>query len=98
MDTIPLDIHDDLKCSRCFATEKLTKHHQYPVVHFGMKKGGLQLCLCRDCHRRIEDIILAVESHLGNLPFGTRYKLDKSDYDRIVHNFIFGRKIIYVAV
>lgn len=87
-----------MKCSRCYSTDKLTKHHQYPVVHFGHKKDGLMLCLCQECHRKIENNILAVESHLGNLPFGVRYKLDRSDYDRITHNFLFGRQIIYVAV
>ena len=87
-----------MKCSKCGSTDRLTDHHIYPVCHFGGKHTGIKVKLCVDCHRKIEDNILAVEAHLGNRWFGNRYKLSKSDYERILHNFIRDRTIIYVSV
>lgn len=87
-----------MKCSKCGSTDRLTDHHIYPVCHFGGKHTGIKVKLCVDCHRKIEDNILAVEAHLGNRWFGNRYKLSKSDYERILHNFIRDRTIIYVGV
>jgi hypothetical protein len=86
-----------MRCSKCEETDRLTGHHKYPVVHFGEKKEGLQIILCVKCHRRIEDVYQAVESFIGNVPFGTRFRLDRSNYDRIVQNFLKNEKIIYLA-
>ena len=87
-----------MKCSKCGSKERLTDHHVYPVCHFAHKRDGLKIKLCVYCHRRIEDYILAIESHLGNVRYGERYKLDKSDYERTIHNFLHNRTIVYVGV
>lgn len=87
-----------MKCNKCDSTKNLTDHHVYPVCHFGRKRDGLKIKLCCHCHRRIEDYILSIESHLGNVPFGRRYRLDKSDYERTIHNFLHNRTIVYVGV
>jgi len=85
-----------MKCSKCTTIERLTEHHQYPVCHFGHRRDGLKIVLCRECHRRIEERILAVESFIGNVTYGTRYKLDRSDYDRITRLFLRNQPIIYL--
>lgn len=87
-----------MTCSRCGTSDRLTEHHIYPVCHFGHKHDGLKVKLCVSCHRRFEDCLLGIESHIGNIPFGKRYKLDKSDYERALRNFLHNRTIIYVAV
>lgn len=86
------------RCSKCTGTERLSHHHWYPVVHYGERKGGIQIVLCRKCHSRIEDLYMAVESFIGNVPFGTRFRLDRSNYDRILQNFLRQENIIYVDV
>lgn len=87
-----------MKCNRCGRGSdeaELTLHHQNPVCHYGRKTNQLKICLCVKCHAKIETYILSVESHLGNIPYGRRYKLTKSDYERIAKNFLYGRQIVY---
>lgn len=87
-----------MKCSKCSTNECMTRHHQYPVCHFGGKREGLKISLCHSCHCKIEMIIASVESYVGDVPFGTRFKLERSCYDRITRHFLKKAKIIYVAV
>lgn len=87
-----------MKCSKCGTNDRLTNHHLYPVVHYGNKRCGIKICLCNYCHCKIEMIILSVESYVGDVPFGTRYRLERSDYDKITRHYLKKSTIIYVAV
>jgi hypothetical protein len=86
------------RCSKCSSNIRLEKHHWYPRVHYAGKRTGLQIWLCHDCHCRIENIILSVESYIGDVKFGTRYPLQKTCYDKITRNFIKSSNIIYVEL
>lgn len=87
-----------MKCSKCGTRDRLTQHHLYPVCHFGNRRGGIKVCLCNYCHCKIEMIILSVESYVGDVKFGTRFRLERRDYDKITRHFLREEKIIYVAV
>lgn len=86
------------RCTKCNTTEHITSHHLHPVTFYGGKKTGIKVCLCSQCHKKVEYIILSVESFVGNTPFGTRFKLEREAYERILRNFIRNRPIIYVEV
>lgn len=94
----PKEMKDHDKCSKCETTYHLTSHHQYPCCHYGEKIEGLKIRLCHSCHCKIEMIIASVESYVGDVQFGTRFKLERSCYDRITRHFLRQAKIIYVAV
>ena len=87
-----------MKCSKCESTERLTRHHKYPVCHYQNKRNGIQIVLCNSCHCKIEMIIASVESYVGDVPFGTRFKLDRGCYDRITKHYLKQSQIVYVAV
>lgn len=86
-----------MHCSKCNTTDRITQHHIYPVCHFGNKRCGLKVYLCQAHHREIENRIAVVESTVGNVPFGIRYKLEKDYYDRILRHYLKTSKIVYVA-
>ena len=87
-----------MRCSKCQTRDRLEKHHVYPVCHFGGKRDGLKICLCRFCHMKIEFILLSVESYVGDVQFGTRFKLTTQDYDKITRHYIKDSKIVYLTV
>jgi hypothetical protein len=62
-------------CPKCKFPRWLTKHHIYPVRHYGRKGNNDILLLCRACHDKIEKII----------PFERR---KKSFYTHIVEFFL----------
>ena len=86
-----------MKCSKCGSTEKLTEHHIHPVVFYGRKNNNLKICLCQYHHSKLEDAILAVESFIGNTTIGTRFKLERVDYEKILQSFLRDAKIVYVS-
>lgn len=88
---------ENRSCSKCNTTDRITQHHIYPVCHYGNKRCGLKIYLCEHHHREIESRISVVESTLGNVSFGTRFKLDRELYDRITRHYLKTSKIIYVA-
>ena len=87
-----------MKCSKCGTSHQATQHHIYPVCHFGNKRTGLKICLCQTHHREIETRILAVESTVGNVSYGTRFKLEPTYYERIARHYLKTSNIIYMAV
>jgi hypothetical protein len=71
-------------CTKCGEEKPQQKHHFYPQCHFGSgKKNCHTMGLCPECHFKIDYIILAVESYLGDVDFGKRAKLSKHSYDKI---------------
>ena len=72
-----------MKCEKCATRNRPTFHHLVPRV-FG---GTMTVCLCYDCHRKIEQIICAIEHHRSGFPYGQRYKLDNDEYIYIAENF-----------
>ena len=84
-----------MKCSKCLTDSRITEHHIHPIVFYGRKNNTLKVCLCRECHNRIEYNILSVESYIGNIGFGKRFKLEKKQYEKILRNFLGDRTIIY---
>lgn len=85
-----------MKCSKCQSTAFLTEHHTHPVVWYGRKNNQIKVCLCRLCHDKLEANILAVESYEGNVKYGTRFKLERRNYEKILYNFLGDNKIVYV--
>lgn len=61
------------------------------------KKNGLKIIICRKCHDKLESNILAVESFVGNVAYGTRYKLYKESYEKILNKFVNSTKLNYVS-
>jgi hypothetical protein len=86
-----------MKCSKCESDSHLTDHHIHPVVFFQRKNNNLKVCLCRLCHDKLEFNILSVESYVGNTKFGVRHKLERSDYEKILRNFLGNQTIIYTT-
>jgi hypothetical protein len=85
-----------MKCSHCEDGISLTQHHIWPHVHY--KDRGPRCWLCTKCHRKFEDIILGVESFVGNVHFGNRVKLKEEQYERLLRNFCHDRPIRYAGV
>ncbi len=79
-------------CSKCESTNKIEQHHFHPRCHFKGSKATIDLC--HDHHLKIETIILAVESFVGGVPFGTRYKLTTEQYNKIHRHWLRDAKII----
>lgn len=86
-----------MQCSKCDSTEKLTQHHQNPIVHYGRKDNSLKVWLCSSCHSNLEAQIKAVEDFVRGHWTPYRYKLEKEDYELILRNFLGNRTIIYVS-
>lgn len=86
-----------MKCTKCETESCLTEHHCHPVIWYGRKSNQLKVCLCRLCHDKLEANILAVESYVGNVKYGTRFKLERKSYEKILQNFLGDKKIIYVT-
>jgi hypothetical protein len=53
--------------------------------------------LCARHHRKIEDNILAIESYQTEKPYGSRYKLRKEDYEKILRTFLARSRIVHLA-
>jgi hypothetical protein len=75
-------------CLKCNTGEKIQKHHVFPKFHFGYRNNWHTVPLCDKCHRKIEANIASVESYVGNTKYGQRFKLEKSEYERILLNFV----------
>lgn len=73
------------KCEKCGSRQHPTEHHVRPKLFYG--RQGLTITLCCCCHRRIENIICAIEHHRSGLPYGQRFKLPGDEYDFIANNF-----------
>ena len=82
-------------CSKCGEDKPQTLHHPYPQTHFGKgQRNPLTIGLCQQCHTNIENIVLAVESYMGDVPFGQRYELSKRCYNKIHRQWLRNAKII----
>ena len=44
-------------CPKCKVEKMLTRHHVYPVRHFGRKDNKEVFLLCRKCHDALEKLI-----------------------------------------
>ena len=85
------------RCSKCEGETRLEEHHFYPKVHYGNgHRNPHTITLCHECHIKIETIILSVESFIGYLKFGQRYKMDKESYNRIHRNWLKESKLLYL--
>lgn len=74
-------------CQRC-GDNRVTQHHVHPLCHFGTRRTNQHtIPLCEKHHREIEIIILAVESRIGGVKYGQRFKLHASEYENIVRQF-----------
>lgn len=88
-----------MPCSKCATEYANTKHHVIPrCVVRSKRKNTYTVVLCRTCHDSIEDNILAVESFVGNVAYGTRYALEHKHYHSILKNFLANSKIVYVEM
>lgn len=77
-----------MKCVHCGTTANLSEHHVHPVCHFGTRRTNRwTIPLCISCHRTIEIGILFLESRLGGVKYGQRFKLHSSEYENIVRQF-----------
>jgi hypothetical protein len=74
------------KCKRCGETRNVTTHHWIPVCHFGRKGNNHKVPLCELHHKQADEYIIVMESVLGNVPYGTRVKLEHADYRLAAHN------------
>lgn len=82
-----------MKCAKCGREGgngvTLSFHHLYPKCHFGNKDVDEGICLCKEkCHPLVETLIQGAEMLVGNVRMGERYKLSKSDYERLNKNFL----------
>ncbi len=75
-------------CFKCRSKENLTEHHVIPKTH--KKDGGDidKIILCRKCHDKMEAYILAIESFIGGISFGKRFRLPFRDYYIALTNFL----------
>lgn len=73
-------------CAKCKQEKTLTKHHIFPKTHFGKRNNRDVVLLCLECHIKVENYILAVESFIAGCPFGERFKLQKQEYEEILMN------------
>ena len=71
------------KCLKCGTFHNPSLHHIVPK-YFG---GHMVIPLCRDCHRKIEQIICAIEHHKSGFPYGQRFRLPDDEYEFIASNF-----------
>ncbi len=77
-----------LKCN-CRDENKLTWHHVIPKVHLKDENCKVDLVtLCRECHDKMEFYILSVESFIGKVSFGKRFKLRSTGYYIALINFL----------
>jgi HNH endonuclease len=77
-----------LKCG-CRDKKKLTWHHVIPKVHLKSENAKADLVtFCRDCHDKMEYYILSVESFIGKVSFGERFKLRSTGYYMALINFL----------
>jgi hypothetical protein len=45
------------ECPCCGEVKPMTKHHIFPVRHFGRKNNTFIFMLCRECHSELERYI-----------------------------------------
>lgn len=64
-------------CPKCKVRKNLTKHHIFPIRHYGYT--NITICLCRECHSELEK----------QIPFD---KMDNLFYRQVVKNFLKGKK------
>lgn len=82
-------------CSKCGESRPIQRHHFYPQVHFGTGvRNPHTIGLCESCHIRIETIILSVESFVGDVKFGSRFRMDREHYERIHRHWLRNAKVI----
>ena len=82
-------------CSKCGKVTPLQKHHFYPKCHYGTGENNKNtMGLCHECHFKIDYIILAVESYMGDVEFGKRARLSRRCYDKIHKYWLKDAKII----
>lgn len=75
-------------CLHCGSPEKLEEHHVLPRCHFGRRNNRWTVTLCNRCHDNFETGLLFLESHIGNVGFGNRFKLHSSEYEKITKKFL----------
>lgn len=86
-----------MKCSKCGSAHRLEDHHVHPKVFFGRGRDNkYTVKLCHDCHCTLEQHILMIEAFVYRQPYGQRYRLEESDYERILRNFVRKSEIIYL--
>lgn len=75
------------KCKKCGEFCSHTeRHHVFPAVWYSRgKRNMLTVPLCHKCHAKVEQYILAVESFMGEVPFGTRYHMAREHYITIAN-------------
>ncbi len=74
------------ECPKCKQVKKMTIHHLLPKTHY--KGAGDTVYVCRECHNKLEMIILQEEGRIK----GKRRKLDPIVYYSIWNSFIKGVK------
>jgi len=67
----------------------LHRHHYLPQRHWG--DNPFYILICDECHEKIEQTILRVESFKKVLVNGETKKLTEREYFQIVYNFVYGR-------
>jgi len=72
-------------CPRCQKIKVLTKHHIYPKRYGGHANQYNTGYVCRECHNKLEYIIMKTEQMYGTK---RRYKLEKPRYREIFETFI----------
>ena len=63
------------KCPKCKLKLRLTRHHVYPVRHYGRKDNKEILYICRECHDDLEK----------NIPF---QKQAREFYTQVIDTFL----------
>jgi hypothetical protein len=46
-----------LLCPKCLQIRQRSRHHIFPVRHFGRKNNNTILYLCQECHQHLETFI-----------------------------------------
>lgn len=75
-------------CIHCGTDKNITQHHCHPLKWFGTRRTNRwTVPLCEKCHQTLEIGILFLESQLGGVKYGTRFKLPAYEYENIVKRF-----------
>ena len=48
-------------CPKCKKEKKMTRHHIFPIRHFGKEGNNKVFLLCRDCHDKLEHYCIPQE-------------------------------------
>lgn len=84
----PRSITMKKQCQRCGTTDDITMHHVQPLKWFGSKRTNRwTVPYCEKHHKELEVGILFLESRLGGVKYGTRFKLHISEYENIVNQY-----------